>query len=275
MHKEGKDPLRVDLYADLCLWFLQWGTLEGVFAYCFLVLSWNIACRVNNTPDIRFNQISWGSSFNLFKIYFGHTKTDQTGDDAKYPRHIYANPLCPIVCPVFALSHYFTCCFNVIQTEDDMLFPGPDQYQQFSDNLERVISQHPDEVRNHGYEPLEIGTHSIWKGAISYVASLPGSPTAALVCIRAGWSMGTVRDIYMQYVSSGDEFVGRCLSLLLLLKVEFGLSPPFFVPSWVEWAEEMKIRQFPMVSEIRTFGRMTRICLASIMKHHQFFVFTA
>ena len=27
-----------------------------------------------------------------------------------------------------------------------MLFPGPDQYQRFSDNLERVISQHPDEV---------------------------------------------------------------------------------------------------------------------------------
>ena len=270
MHKEGKDPLSVDLYADLCLWFLQWGTLEGVFAYCFLVLSWNLACRANNTADIRFNQISWASSFDSFEIYFGHTKTDQTGDDAKYPRHIYANPLRPIVCPVFALSLYFTCCFNVIQTEDDMLFPGPDQYQRFSDNLERVISQHPDEVRNHGYEPSEIGTHSIRKGAISYVASLPGGPTAASVCIRAGWSMGTVRDIYMRYVSSGDEFVGRCLSLLPLLKVEFGSSPPFFVPSWVEWAEEMKIRQFPMVSEIGTFGRMTRMCLASIVKHRQF-----
>ena len=118
MHKEGKDPLSVDLYANLCLWFLQWGTLEGVFAYCFLVLSWNLAC-----------QISWASSFDLFEIYFEHTKTDQTGDDAKYSRHIYANPLHPIVCPVFALSLYFTCCFNVIQMDDDMLFPGPDQYQ--------------------------------------------------------------------------------------------------------------------------------------------------
>ena len=176
-------PLSVDLYANLCLWFLQWGTLEGVFAYCFLVLSWNLACRANNTADIQFNQISWASSFNLFEIYFGHTKTDQTGDDAKHPHHIYANPLCPIVCPVFALSLYFTCCFNVIQTEDDMLFPGPNQYQRFSDNLERIISQHSDEVRNHGYEPSEIGTHSIWKGAISYVASLPGSPMAASVCI--------------------------------------------------------------------------------------------
>ena len=53
--------------------------------------------------------------------------------------------------------------------------------------------------------------------------------------------MGMVCDIHMQYVSSGDKFVGHCLSLLPLLKVEFGSSPPFFVPSWVEWVKEMKI----------------------------------
>ena len=82
MHKEGKDPLSVDLYAELCLWFLKWGTLERVFAYCFLILTWNLACRANNIADIRFNQFSWASLFDLFEIYFGHTKTDQTGDDA-------------------------------------------------------------------------------------------------------------------------------------------------------------------------------------------------
>ena len=66
--------------------------------------------------------------FDSFEIYFGHTKTNQTGDDAKYPCHIKANPLHPFVCPVFALLLDFTCCDNVIQMEDDMLFPGPDQY---------------------------------------------------------------------------------------------------------------------------------------------------
>ena len=66
--------------------------------------------------------------------------------------------------------------------------------------------------------------------------------------------MGTVHDIYMRYVSLGDEFVGHCLSLLPLLKVKFVLSSPSFVPSWVEWAEEMKIQQFSMVSEIGTLA---------------------
>ena len=42
MHKEGKDPLSVDLYANLCLWFLQWVLwrvpLHTVFSYCLGIL---------------------------------------------------------------------------------------------------------------------------------------------------------------------------------------------------------------------------------------------
>ena len=35
-----------------------------------------------------------------------------------------------------------------------------------------------------GFEVTDIGTHSIRKGAISYLASLPGGPPIAAVCIR-------------------------------------------------------------------------------------------
>ena len=41
-----------------------------------------------------------------------------------------------------------------------------------------------------GFEVTDIGTHSIRKVAISYLASLPGGPPIAAVCIRAGWTMG-------------------------------------------------------------------------------------
>ena len=61
-----------------------------------------------------------------------------------------------------------------------------------------------------GFEVADIGMHSIWKGAISYLASLPGGPPIAAVCIRAGWMMGNISDIYMRYISSGDQFVGQC-----------------------------------------------------------------
>ena len=74
--KEGKDAMSIGLYQDLCQWFLDWGTLDGVFAHCFLVLLWNLACRSNNTAEIYLSDINWASSFDTFDIFFAHTKTD-------------------------------------------------------------------------------------------------------------------------------------------------------------------------------------------------------
>ena len=58
--------------------------------------------------------------------------------------------------------------------------------------LSRVLKEHEDEVNLLGYEIYDIGTHSVRKGAISHMASMPGGPTASSVCIRAGWTMGKV-----------------------------------------------------------------------------------
>ena len=49
--------------------------------------------------------------------------------------------------------------------------------------------------------------------------------------------MGTVKDVYMQYLSLGDHFVGRCLAMLPLLQMEFVSPPPHFVPAWNDWGE--------------------------------------
>ena len=268
--KEGKDPMSVELYKHICRWLLDWGTIDGVFAHCFLVLTWNLSCRASNTGNIRFSEIEWSSTFDAFEIYFAHMKTDQTGSEAKYLRHLYANPHCPLVCPVFALAMYFSCCFNTQQLPDNYLFPGEDQYQRFSEQLGRVLEEHRDEVTLMGADPSEIGTHSIRKGAVTYMASLPGGPTLSAVCIRAGWTMGTVRDIYMRYLSSGDQFVGRCLSLLPILRMEFGCSPPYFIQAWEEWGDTFRKQQFPMVSAIVHLHRLTLMCMASLAYHRRF-----
>ena len=49
--------------------------------------------------------------------------------------------------------------------------------------------------------------------------------------------MGTVKDVYMQYLSLGDQFVGCCLVMLPLLQLEFVSSPPHFVPAWNDWGK--------------------------------------
>ena len=269
-HKEGKDAMSVGLYRALCEWFLQYGTVDGVFAYCFIVLTWNLACHSNNTAIILFNQISWASSFDCFEVFFGHMKTDQTGEDAKYPRHIYANSHDPLVCPVFALAVYFSCCFDTPQEPDGQLFPGSDQHQRFSKMLARCIVDHQEEVLALGFSPKDLGTHSIRKGAISYLASLVGGPPAASICIRAGWTMGKVRDIYMRYVSSGDQFCGRSLALLPILDVSFAASPPYFTQAWEEFGDNLRLQQFPMVGEFSNYRRLTLMCLASLFHHRSF-----
>jgi hypothetical protein len=266
-HREGKEPMSVDLYKCLCGWFLKYGTIDGIFAHCFLVLTWNLSCRAVNTAKIMFPYIKWSQSFDSFCIHFSHTKTDQLGEEAKYARHLYANPITPIVCPVLALSMYLTCCFNSGQSSEGLLFPGQKQESRFSVMLQKVLEKNWPEVNTLGFHEGDIGTHSIRKGAVSYLASLPGGPPAASTCIRAGWTMGKVKDVYMRYVSSGDEFVGRCLSLLSLLRTDFGVSPPHFVTENLIWIEGVRMLQFPMIGLIDGLKKITRMCLASILFH--------
>ena len=248
--KEGKDAMSVELYTKLCGWFLNWATLDGVFCYSFLVFSWNLACRSNNTGDVYLSDINWATYFDTFDIFFAHTKTDQTGNDAKYPCHLFANPMNPLICPVFALSVYFSCCCNSPLDIRSPLFPGSDQHSRFRDALGACLRENEEKVNTLGFSVWDIGTHSIRKGAVSYLASLVGGPPMASTCIRAGWTMGRVRDIYMRYVASGDQYVGRLLCLLPILSIKFGASPPFFVAEHVVWGAQLASAQMPMVASL-------------------------
>jgi hypothetical protein len=215
--KEGKEPLSVELYKAICGWLLSYNTVDGIFAYCYLVLTWNLACRAGNTSRILYRDVCWTEAFDSFSIRFSHSKTDQLGEEAKYPRHLFCNPLTPLVCPLVSLAMYLTCCFNTAQNSEGPLFPGVAQDARFSNLLSKVIFKNRVSVKAMGYALEDIGTHSIRKGAVTYLASMPGGPPAAATCIRAGWTMGRIKDVYMRYVTSGDQFVGRCLSLLSVL----------------------------------------------------------
>jgi hypothetical protein len=109
---ESKEPLSTDLLKAISGWLLAYNTCDGVFAQCFLLLTWNLACRSNNTACIKLSDMVWSTSFDCFHIFFAHSKTDQTGDESKYPRHIYGNPTLPVLCPITSLAMYFSTCFN-------------------------------------------------------------------------------------------------------------------------------------------------------------------
>jgi hypothetical protein len=85
---EGKDPMSFPLYKFLCNKMVQDGSKEAIFAHAFLTLTWNLVCGSKNTVNIHMNHITWGSDAIIIK--FAHTKTDVTGDQQAYARHVYA-----------------------------------------------------------------------------------------------------------------------------------------------------------------------------------------
>lgn len=104
--KVGKDPLQFNLYRQLAHAMLCGRSRDLVFARTFLVLSWNLMSRAANTVSICYRHLEWGED--AMRVYFAHMKNDQTGSRPRDPRHIYANPLIPEICPILALGTQFT-----------------------------------------------------------------------------------------------------------------------------------------------------------------------
>jgi hypothetical protein len=277
---ESKEPMSVALYSQTCRWLLSQGTADSIAAHCYLVLTWNLACRSQNTADIRLSDISWNHSFDAFSIRFAHTKTDQQGEEAKYDRHCFANPTKESrhVCPVLALALHLSCNFNKTSLPMDcLLFPGTFQKDRFGKTLKRLFEENKEEIKTKfGYDLDDLGTHSIRKGAATYLASIPGGPSAISCCIRGGWTIGNVKERYFKYSEAGDQFVGRCLSLLNILSVEFSVSPPFFECSDENqngFINNLILAQFPALSNSANsansakHGKLLRMMLASILFH--------
>ena len=86
-------------------------------------------------------------------------KNDQGGDRKQEPRHVYSNPLDPVVCPVLSLAIYFSI-FNISGTKDSALFPGFNQYKRFSKYLEKLCVKYEFEIKNdYGVDISEIMYH--------------------------------------------------------------------------------------------------------------------
>ncbi|OWY91480.1 hypothetical protein PHMEG_00039929 [Phytophthora megakarya] len=166
--KVGKDPLSFELYEFLSTHLMALPGSDAIFARVYLIISWNLMCRSANAFGIRHSHIEWrGDSL---RVYFAHMKNDQSGDRPRDPRHVYANPLQPTICPILALAIYWT---TTIFDEDNRLFPGSDQYDRFRKSLQRLLvyGEVSTELKRRGVSPSDLGTHSMRKGAATFCAS--------------------------------------------------------------------------------------------------------
>lgn len=94
---EGKSPMSLALYRDLALAFLK-NPSPRQFAHTYMVLTWNLMCRSENTRAMRLDHFAWEED--SLAIVLPLTKSDQQGSrkSTSDPKHVYANPLMPEVC---------------------------------------------------------------------------------------------------------------------------------------------------------------------------------
>lgn len=259
----GKSPFDFELYRLIAERFLKSGEKQFAFSHLFHVICWNLMCRAGNAVSICWDHLVWEND--SLGIFFCHMKNDQTGERPKDPRHVYANPLIPEICPILSLAIYLS--INPIAPNSNKLFPGVKQYDRFRLLLSHIMKQ-PEiaaELVRRGKSPDDYGTHSDRKGGASYTAS--GSthcPSIISIHLRAGWVMGGVQDRYIRYESAGDFFVGRTVCGLPSDKPEFATLPPHFDerPS----PEIIKTCFHRIPDQALLIGEF---CLASLVYHSQ------
>ena len=162
--QEGKAPISYEGYrlivnkalgatADFSL---------AIFAWVFIVLTWNIMARCNTTSGIMFDHIKWENDSMV--IHVPVSKGDQEGAKTS-PKHVYANPTCPALCPILALAVYvFTVGFRRTGAKRTLFSEEGKAESRFSDWLKNSLGGLAADLVAMGIAIIEIGTHSIRKG---------------------------------------------------------------------------------------------------------------
>jgi hypothetical protein len=236
---EGKHPIGWEAYVYLLRMLVKkvpHADYKMLFrTLCTITLQWSCLSRANMIGKLSINHI--GMAQDALTVTISKHKGDQDGSKV-FPRHVYANPLNPVVCPFLHLGLYL---FSIPWLgQGPALFPHDDKY--WSDTVRRFLNKSltEEEQSKLGVAIQDLGTHSIRKGAASHVSSQAQGPSDTNIDFRAGWSVnGTAQQLYkFQVRASGDHFCGRSLAGIHRTNPAFGALPPRFSKETLERIKE-------------------------------------
>jgi len=223
--KRGKDPLSFEGYCNIADVLIKSIDSKALFTHTVFTTMWNLMSRVGNAVKICKSHLQWSEDALL--IFFANEKTDQTQSKPGDPRHIYANPYQPAICPILSLGIFFLV-IDITSSPGNFVFSGESQYCRFQNSLSQFVKA---QMLGHGLDSF--GTHSIRKGSATYTSSgCTSCPPFIAVSNRAGWALGGVTSIYLQYQAAGDQYVGRTVCGLNPLDPTFAVLPPRFKPDF-------------------------------------------
>lgn len=266
---EGKRNLPYPGYCALALYSIKsQNSRDGsLFSHVFMVLAWNLFARSHSVASIMLNHINWENDCLLLTL--PKHKGDQEGTNVS-PKHIYANPFKPEICPILSLA---ICVFstNVFHRNgsDWCLFSGGSLEGKFSHWLQTTLKKDAEELKLLRSMVDELGTHSFRKGAVTHSLSFPGGPSVVAAYLRAGWSLGNVQQRYIFEGEGSDQFLGRVAAGLSLTEEAFTVLPPRLHPSFIISTEKWK-ELYPNYESIpRSFQSCLPYLLSSLSYHEE------
>ena len=102
---EGKEAIPFGLLRTISSTMIRSSKSEDVFARVYMLFCWNLMCRTNNVENLCMSHFAVIGD--ALGVYLARQKNDQNGSRCRDPRHVYANPLDPVVCPLVALGMFF------------------------------------------------------------------------------------------------------------------------------------------------------------------------
>lgn len=239
---EGKQPITFQGYRYLCQKAISCENVSdfelNIFAHVFLILCWTLIARCHSVGSLMYNHISWNNDSMV--IVFPTHKGDQNGETS-LPKHVYANPLEPSLCPILSFAIYIFCYGFHRKGSKTQVFDGDSLSEsRFSKWLKSFGVENEADFVSMGLAIVMIGTHSFRKGVASYLSSMCGGPSAVAIYLRAGWSLGPVQSRYILEAEGSDQVCGRAATGLPLTDPSFATLPPHFhdvVLTLAEWEE--------------------------------------
>jgi hypothetical protein len=263
---EGKQPLSMRAFCTLTKFALKSNGRDSLFAHLYMVLCWNLMGRTTTTASLNLCNVSWNGDGLVITI--PRHKGDQAGQQTK-PKHLFANPYCPEICPVLALAIYiFSCGVNTnVNNNQFNLFDGGSPENAFNKWLhDKALGNITEEEL--GIPKKETGTHSLRKGAATYVSSFD-VVSETNINIRAGWTIGKVQGKYIFGTPGADQLIGRIICGLNIHNChEFLSLPPHFDDTSIQQADLYQ-EVIGVFSEYPLCFRKTFEFLIASLSYHQ------
>jgi hypothetical protein len=217
--------------------------------------------RLKSIVQAHFFHITWEDD--CLASCFAKCKMDQMRRNSDQIWHVYVTPNNTCVCPVLALATYIFANPSLTNVEN---FTKADKDCNLSGCLFPVISMGGSWIASGKllrrirmcFLDLEFAP-VIWarilRGRGRAVFLLSGCtvcPPMVSICLQAMWSMGLVKERYLQFKKAGDQYLGRVVSGLDVNNVSIAIPLPYF--ECVDNEGDMREKIFTLLKEFMKGG---------------------